>query len=402
MQVTLPQKVQPLFDCSEMRYVILYGGRGSGKSHSVAQVLILMAIQRKLRILCVREFQSSMRESCHRLLCDYIEKFNLLGFFDITDRAITGKNGSEFIFMGIRQNPQSVKSLEGVDIAWGEEGQTFSHQSMELLIPTIRKPGSQLWFTMNPDEESDPVYQMIVSPPPNTLLININYLDNPFCPQVLINEANYLKGADYESYDHIWLGKVISISDAVIFKGKYEVKEFESPEHVDFLHGLDWGFSADPAAMIRCYVEDYILYIDYEAYGFGIELDEYGPHLRSIPTGQHWKWYADCAQPGNISLLKRQGFNVEGAKKYAGSVEDGISHIKSYRKIVIHPRCTHTIEEFSKYSWKVDKTSGDIQPVPEDKNNHLIDALRYALNKYITKGSTSAATWADLAKINSK
>lgn len=398
IRVQLPEKVYPLFNAQDKRYIILYGGRGSGKSHSIAQILILMATQRPIRILCVREFQSTMKESCHKLLCDYIDKFNLQSFFDTTNNRILGLNGSEFIFRGIRLDPGGIKSLEGIDIAWIEEGQSISAASMEILIPTVRNPGSQIWCSMNPHKLDDPIYKMILSPPPRSLIIEMNYLDNPFCSLELIEEADYLKSIDADLYRHIWLGEVLTLSEAIIFKGKYEIQEFDSPDKADFLHGLDWGYSADPAAMIRCYVQDFNLYIDYEAGGYGIELDEYGPHLRSIPTGQRWKWYADCAQPGNINLLKKQGFQVEGAKKYAGSVEDGITHIRSYRKIIIHPRCKNTIAEFGKYSWKIDRVSAEIQPVPVDKDNHYIDALRYALSKYIGSGHLTLAGWKNFNK----
>ena len=233
---------------------------------------------------------------------------------------------------------------------------------------------------------------------PNSISVKVNYDDNPWLPKVLLDEMQYMKETDYERYLNIWEGNCIELSDAIIFKGKFSVVEFESPEWTDFLHGMDFGFSADPTAMIRCYTKGNDLYIDYEAGGYGLDYTDYPDYINSIPTGKIWKWYADCAYPGVISGIKNMGYFIEGAKKWSGSVSDGIAYLRSFQNIFIHPRCEQTINEFTKYSWKVDKISRDIQPVPLDKNNHYIDALRYSLDKYIQSKSTSLSDWAKLAE----
>jgi len=395
MKLNFPKKTKGLF-LPDYRYYVMYGGRASGKSWAAARAIIIMSLQSKIRVLCVRETMSSISHSVHKLLKDQIEAMNLTSYFDTTNNKITAKNGSDFIFSGIRDDPAKIKSTEGVDVCFIEEAESISETSWQILIPTIRKPGSKFIIVFNPKNKSDPTYQrFVINTPPKTWLQKINYKDNPYCPQEAINEANYCRSISEDDYQHIWEGNPLELSDAIIFKGKFSVKEFDSPDWTDFLHGMDFGFSADPTAMIRCYTKDGDLYIDYEAGGYALDYSEYPDYMNSIPTG-NWKWYADCAYPGVISGIHNMGYFIEGAKKWSGSVSDGIAYIRSFKNIFIHPRCEKTIEEFQKYQWKVDKVSGDIQPIPLDKDNHYIDALRYALSKYIENKDTSLAMWEKL------
>lgn len=403
MQIILPVKVQPLLkqEIAQYRNIILYGSRGSSKSHSIAIILLIKCLEYPHRILCVREFQSSIKESCHKLFCDYIDKYKLGNFFDTTNNKISGSNGSEIIFSGIRNNPQSVKSLEGITICWCEESQTISQFSLDLLIPTIRKPGSQIWFSMNPYLESDPVYQMIINPKPKTLAIKMNYQDNPFCPQVLIEEANHMKETDEEKWDNVWGGNPLRISDAVIFKGKFEVKEFEPDAKSQWRIGIDFGYT-DSLAATKSYIStcgEY-LYICEEAGGTNIETDDMpGKLIEGIPIINKWPCKADSADPKAILYLRRRGFLIKAVKKGPNSILDGITYLKSFRKIYIHPRCKMTIEEFTKYSWEIDKQTDEILPRPKDKFNHFLDSLRYALEDIALKKGTSAATWEKLSNI---
>lgn len=335
----------------------------------------------------------TMKESCHKLLCDYIDKLGLTNFYDTTNNRIVGQNGSEFIFMGIRQNPQSVKSLEGVHICWGEEAQTMSSESLEMLIPTIRVEGSQLWFSMNPDDESDPVYQLILNPPPNTLLININYTDNPFCPQTLIDEAEYMKDIDYERYQHVWMGEPLKLSDAVIFRNKFEVRNFEVPASAQFRQGVDFGYT-DALAATQSYIEGEYLYICGEAGGTNIDTESMPQKLiDGIPDFKKWKVYGDSADPKAIIYLRNRGFRVEKVKKGPNSVLDGINYLKSFRRIFIHPSCVNTINEFNNYKWETDRMTGEIIAKPEDKNNHWIDSLRYAYENIALNNGLTLDQW---------
>ena len=173
-----PVKMASLFD--KARYKIYYGGRGAGKSHSAAKALLILGAKSQIRVLCAREYQTSIKDSVHKLLCDQIELMNLQGFYEVTQTAIRGKNGTEFAFVGLKNNVANVKSYEGVDYCWVEEAQTVSRNSWNVLIPTIRKEGSEIWVTFNPELETDETYQrFVVRPPEGAIVQKINWNDNP-------------------------------------------------------------------------------------------------------------------------------------------------------------------------------------------------------------------------------
>lgn len=360
-----------------------------------------MAASKKLRILCTREVQNSIKDSVHKLLKDQIEMLGLNPWFKITDEKIISSCGSEFLFKGLRFDPLGIKSTEGVDICWVEEAQSVSSDSWAILIPTIRKEGSEIWVTFNPGEESDPTYQrFIVTPPDDSITVEVNYYDNPYLPETLRKEMEYCKRIDYEAYEHIWLGKPKSISDSVIFRNRYRVEAFPDDlwKQADRLFfGADFGFANDPSTLIRMFMIDTRLYIEYEAYGVGVELDEMPQFYDSIPEVRKWPVKGDNSRPETISYLARQGFSIDAAAKWKGSVEDGVTYLKGFEEIIIHERCKHTADEFRHYSYKVDKKTGDILPIIVDKFNHCIDAIRYGLDGYITS-SDSLGTWAQLGK----
>lgn len=376
------------------RYKNFHGGRGSGKSVNVARALVIKACQEKKRILCCREIQNTIRDSVHKLIADQIEIMGLSPWFEVTQSAIRGLNGSEFIFKGLRFDPQGIKSTEGIDLCWIEEAQTVSENSWSILIPTIRKEGSEIWLTWNPLEENSPTYQRFIeNPPPDCISVEVNYYDNPYFPDVLRQEMEWLKQKDFAAYEHVWLGKPLTITDAVIFKGHYTVESFPDDlwKKADRLfYGADFGFANDPSTLVRCFILDNKLYIDHEAYGVGIEINELPAFYDSVPDSRKWQIWGDSARPETISYLKKQaGFRIDSADKWQGSIEDGIAYLKSFDKIVIHSRCRHMAEEARLYRYKTDKQTNEILPVIEDSNNHLWDALRYSLNGYIRrKGRT--------------
>ena len=377
MRIKFPPLFQPLFRRS--RYKNFHGGRGSGKSVNVARALILHAYQEKKRILCCREIQNTIRDSVHKLIADQIEIMGLSPWFEVTQSAIRGLNGSEFIFKGLRFDPQGIKSTEGIDLCWIEESQTVSENSWSILIPTIRKEGSEIWLTWNPLEENSPTYQRFIeNPPPDCISVEVNYYDNPYFPDVLRQEMEWLKQKDFAAYEHVWLGKPLTITDAVIFKGHYTVEAFPDDlwKKADRLfYGADFGFANDPSTLVRCFIHDRKLYIDHEAYGVGIEINELPAFYDSVPDSRKWQIWGDSARPETISYLKKQaGFRIDSADKWQGSIEDGIAYLKSFDQIVIHSRCRHMAEEARLYRYKTDKQTNEILPVIEDSNNHCLVA----------------------------
>lgn len=386
INLKIPKKLLFLLN-EKARYKVSYGGRGSGKSWSKAACLIIKALEKKSRILCTRQLQTSIAQSVHKLLSDTIYRLGLENRFEITQNTIRCDNGSEFYFKGIQNNINEIKSIEGINYCWVEEAQSVSKESWDILIPTIRAEDSEIWVSFNPDREEDATYQMFVANKrEDTISVLVNYTDNPFFPETLRKEMEYCKETDYGKYEHVWLGKTVIETDAQIYHGKFELKEFETPkDDTVFYYGADWGFANDPTTIIRCFIKDKCLYIDYEAGGVGIEMEEIPIIFKSIPYNIKWEIRADSARPETISFVSRRGFNIKPCPKWNGSVEDGVEYIRSFKKIYIHPRCQNTYKEFQFYSYKKDKNTGDILPIILDKDNHYLDALRYALNPYIQK-----------------
>jgi phage terminase large subunit len=378
LTIQLPKWSECLFDESA-RYIAVKGGRGSGKSRSVATALNLRAAAKPLRILCVREIQKSIRDSSKRLLDDDAERNGLSSFYTSLETEVRGANGSLFLFAGLRSNIDSIKSMEGIDICWVEEAQSVSKTSLETLIPTIRKPGSQIIFTWNPKHETDPIEEMFGRDdlPPDTRLKTVNYVDNPWFPDVLQKEADYDLKRDPEKYNHVWMGGYLRNSESRVFRN-WTVEEFEAPADALFRLGADWGFASDPSVLVRCHIVGRKLYIDYEAHMVGCEIMDLPSLFMSVPGAEKWPITADSARPETISHMRNNGFpKIQAAVKGPKSIEDGIEWLKSF-DIVVHPRCRHTIDELTMYSYKTDPLTQLVLPLLEDKNNHIIDALRYA------------------------
>lgn len=215
IQPKMPIAFKGLF--SPMRYKVYYGGRGSAKSWSVAEALIILAYTKKTRVLCAREIQLSIDESVIKLLADRIHAMGLTKYFEIQRNTIKGYNGSVFIFSGLRSNITKIKSMEGIDIVWCEEAEKITRMSWEVLIPTIRKDGSEIWVTFNPSDEMDNTYQrFVIDPPHNALVVKVNHDDNPFFPEELRIEMEALKKSDYDLYLHVWEGECLANVDSVI------------------------------------------------------------------------------------------------------------------------------------------------------------------------------------------
>ena len=382
-KVQLPKIYKPLLE--PKRYKIYYGGRGAGKSWSFALTLLILGSSKRLRILCTREIQGSMKQSVHKLLSHCIENLGLERFYRVTREGIFGINGTEFIFHGLRHDPMQIKSLEGVDICWVEEAQKITNESWGILIPTIRKKNSEIWISFNPNLESDPTYQKFVvhNDREDCLLVKANFYDNPFFGDELQKELDYMKQYDYDEYLHVWEGDCRTSSDAQVFRHKFKVEDFKTHNDVTFYYGMDWGFSQDPTAVLRCYVYDNNLYIDYESGGRQVELDHTYRLIDEIPKAKQHIIRADSARPESISFIKRQGYRIEPVHKWKGSVEDGVEFIRSFKMVYIHTRCLETAGEFVRYSYRVDRLTEDVLPIIVDAHNHYIDALRYSLQPMI-------------------
>jgi phage terminase large subunit len=332
--------------------------------------------------LCTREYQQSVAESCKKLLEDAITRMGYDDFYVSVANEIRGANGTRFRFLGLKHDPQKIKGAEGINICWIEEGETVSEDSLGYLIPTIREPGSEIWISFNPRLEKAPVWQRFIVPkkkPPDCFTKLVNYYDNPFFPDVLRQEMEYDKERNYDLYLHRWEGRILKISKATVFHDHWVEEAFEAPKDVRFYQGADWGFSKDPSVLVRCYLNEAKtkLYIDYEAWGIGVDYPELPILFSKVPDAKKTRTRADSARPDTISYMRKQGFNITKARKGKGSIEDGVERLKGW-EIVVHPRCKHTISDLSFYKYKVDPKTKEILPILVDKNNDVIDSLRYA------------------------
>lgn len=386
-EIELSDKVLEVFELprGSVSYRALFGGRGSGKSYSAALIAALWGYVESIRVLCVRQFQNSIQESFHAELKAAIESHEFLAsHYDITDKHIAGANGTKFIFKGLHGNPNSVKSLAKIDLTIVEEAEDIAEESwLQLEATVLRQPKSEIWVLWNPRKRGSPVdTRFRLHPPEDALIANINYTDAPFFPEGLRKLCERQKQIlDYATWAHVWLGEYLENSAAQIFNGRFEMRDFKPGENWKGPYqGGDWGYSQDPTALIRAWIHDDCLWIDYEAGGVGIELDDVATVAKNIPDIERYDITWDSAQPAMISHVSRKGLpRSRAAKKGKGSVEDGIQFIRSFKRVYIHSRCRNTLKEFNLYSWKADRHSGQILDVPVDANNHWIDALRYAV-----------------------
>ena len=389
LRIELPPKLITLFapPRGSLRYRVMRGGRGSGKSFSAAKMAAIWGAIEPLRILCTREYQNTIKESFHAELKNAISSCPWLSTqYDVgVDYLRHRSNGTEFLFKGLRHNIDGIKSMAQIDLVICEESETIPSSSWQDLLPTIRAEGSEIWVIYNPKRRDSWVAQTFDADklPPRTLIADINYDGNPWFPAVLeeqrLHDREHL---DPALYRHIWEGDYYEQSDAQVFAGRYRVAEFEPDSDWDGPYfGLDFGFSMDETAGVKAWIYNGALYIEHELYEKRLELDDTAKAMiDSLPDVERHTVRADNARPESISYLKRNGIpRIVACKKGKGSVEDGVEFIKSFKEIVIHPRCNGTINEFGLYSYKVDRLSGDILPVLVDSFNHAVDAIRYAL-----------------------
>jgi phage terminase large subunit len=400
LQTNIPSKLIPFMESRRM-YQILYGGRSSAKTRTaLAKILYCANEKPNQTILCTREFQSSIETSTYAELKQIIFEEDLQHIFKVKHDRIECVNGSKFIFKGLARDIYQIKSIPNIDICLVEEAETIRRDLWDVLDPTLRKDGAQLIVLFNPRELQSATYQKWLIdkiPDEDILRIEINYQDNPFNSELILKKIAHMKEFDYARYEHIYLGKVLDISEDVIFKGKFKILDmglqfkderfYYKEKQIGMLYGMDFGFSQDPTAMIElCFLDEDTIYINREIFKTGllpahyipVMEKEFGKFVRMSP------WYADAARPDSIAQLKHDGLRrIEGAPKGKGSIESGIEYLLG-KNIIINPRCQNMIFEAYNYRYKKDKNSGIVLSDIVDAHNHGWDAIRYALWKQIS------------------
>ena len=386
-----PVKLEGLFKKS--RYKVAYGGRGGAKSWGIARALLILGAKSPLRILCAREFMTSMRDSVHKLLCDQIEALGLLGFYDITQASIRAKNGTEFAFVGLKNNIANVKSYEGVDICWVEEAQTVSRLSWNVLIPTIRKEGSEIWVSFNPELETDETYQrFVVNPPDDSIQIKINWYDNPWFPDTLKLEKDALKARDEEAYNQVWEGLCRQTVDGAIFAKEMQQAEkdgrlcrvpYDATKPVHAVFDLGWSdstaiwflqFVGMETRLIR-YIEDSQKTISY----YLATMQTYGYVYDTI-------WLPHDAENKTLAAAGRSIDDIVRAAGYKTQIMPRVPILDSINAArTIFPNCyfdrEHTADGLAclrHYRYEVDPETGQFSRNPlHDHYSHGADAFRY-------------------------
>lgn len=391
--IDLPLKVAQNF-AQPARHRVLYGGRGSAKSRSFAKMSAVKGLQfaeagRQGVILASREHLNSLDESslAEIKLAIASEPF-LLDYYDVGERYVRTKNRLvEYAFAGLRHNLESIKSKANILLNWTDEAENVSEVAWRKLVPTIRAEGSENWVSYNPESPESATHKRFrVDTPSQCIVTKLNWRDNPWFTKELNQERLDDQKFRPETYDHVWEGDFLTLTDAQIFHGHHEVMEFEPGNLWDGPYfGLDWGFANDPTAATEVYIHDNCLWVRREAGRTKLELDQTAEYIKDrMPLASLHTIRADNARPESISYVSRDGLGgLIAADKWQGSVQDGIEFLKSFDKIYIHPECEQTAREFRLYSYKTDRLTGDILPVIVDAHNHFIDSIRYGVQPLI-------------------
>lgn len=383
--VEIPIEFKRLFD-TDWREAAIYGGRNSLKSHTVARYLLIRARAKKTRVGCFREFQNSMTESSHQLLSDLIKKYKLTDF-EITNNSIINKvTGSDFLFKGLWNNEQTIKSIEGIDIAWVEEAQTVSNSSIEVLTPTVRNPGSQIIYTYNRLLEDDPVHQrLVIEGRPNTLVINVNYdtaLKYGWMPDVLKLEMEDDREKRPSLYKQKWLGEPTS-SERKIYKDWAFIDEIPHEARLE-RYGIDFGYTNDPTAIVAIYYYNGGYILNEICHQKGLSNKQIADILKNHPTALV---VADSAEPKSIAEIASYGIMIVGAEKGKDSVSHGIALVQAQR-ISVTKSSHNVVKSYKNYLWKLDRLDKVINE-PDHLWSDPMDAIRYGLTSLIKDGSSS-------------
>ena len=386
-----PIKLAPLFKKS--RYKVLYGGRGGAKSWGIARALLIKGAKEPMRILCAREFQTSIKDSVHKLLSDQIEQLGLSSFYEITQHSIRGVNGTEFFFIGLKNNPTNLKSFEGIDICWCEEAQSISRLSWNILIPTIRKAESEIWVSFNPELETDETYQrFVVKPPRDCISIKINWYDNPWFPDTLRAEKDALKARDPEAYNQVWEGLCRQTVDGAIFAkeltqadadGRLTKVPYDATKPVHAICDLGWAdatawwfvqFVGMETRLIRYFEDSQRTMTSYLA-----QLQTYGYVYDTI-------WLPHDAENKTLAAAGRSIEDIVRSAGFKTRILDRVPVVDSINAArTIFPNCYFDRENCADglnclrhYRYEVDPDTGQFSKKPlHDQYSHGADAFRY-------------------------
>ncbi len=374
--INIPIEYKGLFD-DNWREAAVYGGRFSLKSHTIARYLLIRARMAKTRIACFREFQNSITESSHQLLADLIKEYGLADF-EVTNNAIVNRiNGSDFIFKGLHHNEQSVKSIEGIDIAWVEEAQTVSNSSIEVLTPTVRKEGSKIIYSYNRLLEDDPVHvRLVIEGRPNTLILNLNYdisLKYGYMPDVIRLEMEDDMKNRPNLYRHKWLGEPSSM-ERKVYRDWAFIDEIPHEARLE-RYGLDFGYTNDPSSIVAIYSYNGGYILDEICYQKGLSNRQLADILQNQPKALI---VADSAEPKSIDEIKSYGLTIIPCVKGKDSVLQGIQYVQ-HQRISVTRKSTSIVKEYAGYLWMTDKEGKTIN-VPEHTWSHSMDAIRYGMD----------------------
>ena len=381
MKLQVARKFKPLYT-QDTRYYFLKGGRGSAKSfHTADRLLMLLLQEPDESLICLREIQRSIKHSSKKLLEDRIEHHGLYYHFEILETEIRSKIGSGvIIFSGLQNHTvDSIKSLENFKYAWTEESQSITSHSLELLIPTIRKDGSKLFFTYNPMRSDDPIADLEMNTDDKTVIF-ANYTDNPFCPKAIFQEASAMKIRRPKKYRHIYLGETGDLEGVIFENWTARVIMEEEYKGLECVQGLDFGYTNDPTSFCINYIDDTnrkIFVID-GFYKKGLSNAEIASRIILRQAHKHLT-RADSAEPKSIDYIKNKGVYMIPAEKGKDSIMQGIDYLKEY-DIIVNAHLSDFIEELNNYTWKMDKMTNKPMNEPIDDYNHFLDSLRYSVS----------------------
>lgn len=373
---------------SKERYRVIYGGAGSGKSHYLAQETILnMLMDKEYNYLVVRKTGKSIRNSVFRLLSQLISDYNMADYFTVnkSDMTITCKNGASLITSGL-DDVEKLKSVAGINRIWMEEASEISEADFTQLDLRLRgqaKVGYQLTLSFNPISELHWIKKTFFDVgKDDSYILKTTYRDNPFLDDKYIKTLQDLEKQDYQYYRIYALGEWGSLGNLVYSNWRKADLSRDKKVFDNYFNGNDFGFAEDPTAFIRVHYDSKHkqIYITDELYQQSMHIDELAEALKPIIKAEYIT--CDSSEPRSISELQRNGIRAKGAKKGPGSVEHGIRWLQGH-ELIVDESCTNFIKEVSSYKWREDK-DGNIIPKPVDMNNHLLDALRYALEDEMT------------------